>query len=191
MTKNRIVIWCALLVLLVGAASWMLGAGSNGDKSSVEPLLHTSAATKPSDPNPDALLPPEFAILQTRNAFGHAHGGPESMFVFKGAVQSGSQFTAFIEDLAAKKVLQILVGGNVARGSVKSIDLDAIEYASAGNSRRVEVGENLAGEAVPESAPPGPAGGPPGPNAGPPGPPGPMVGPGPQPIRRRGPPPQQ
>jgi hypothetical protein len=191
MTKYRIVILCALLVVLIGAASWMLGAGSSAGKSSVEPILHTSAATKPSDPNPDALLPPEFAILQTRNAFGRGNGGPESMFVFKGAVQSGSQFTAFVEDLAAKKVLQILVGGNVAQGSVKSIDLDAIEYASAGNSRRIEVGQNLAGETVQEAAPPAPAGSPPGPNAGPPGTPVPMAGSGPQPIRRRGPPPQQ
>jgi hypothetical protein len=102
-----------------------------------------------------SALPAEFTILQTHNAFapgtpqGHRPlGGPEALLIFKGVVGAGADFTAFIENQAARQVIQAVVGDAVARGRIKSIDLDAIVYEVGGNSRRIEVGQNLNGEVV-------------------------------------------
>ena len=185
MNFRRRAFFGALLIasLTLAVADWMHGSGGSAQSSSSAKLTaQVPATTLPSIGNTaDALLPSEFAILQTRNAFRHgpggASGGPESTLVFKGAVLAGATYTAFIEDLAAKKVVQAAVGDPVGRGRIKSIDLDTIEYASAGNSRKIEVGQNLDGVVVPppplpatqpwppenNPAAPSPRGGPPGP----------------------------
>ena len=128
-------------------------------------------------------LPAEFAIFQTRSPFGKGAkkppataGGPEATFVLKGAVDVGGKLTAFIEDLGAKRVMQVAVGEAIARGKVKTITLDSIEYEAAGGpAKRIEVGQNLMGAVVPPTPTSKPAGPP-----GPPGAPGQPGGP-PQP----------
>ncbi|MGD0770269.1 MAG: hypothetical protein ABSB42_18960 [Tepidisphaeraceae bacterium] len=142
----------AMALLIVQAnRGWLAPAGNAGNAAASPAPGDQSPATGPSN----SLLPREYAFLQTRTPFGHARGrggkglgGPEASFVFKGVVQAGTGFTAFIEDLSAKNVVQAAVGDQVARGTIKSIDLDAIEYELAGDSRRIEVGQNLNGEAV-------------------------------------------
>jgi hypothetical protein len=148
------------------------------------PADKAAAVASPGDESQSAgpngtLLPKEFAFLQTRSPFGagkarpgaKGHGGPEAAFVFKGTVQAGIVFTAFIEDQSDKNVVQAAVGDPVARGRIKSIDLDAIEYEAAGNSRRIEVGQNLNGEVV-QPVPTSQPSPPPGANNGPPQMPG-------------------
>jgi translation initiation factor IF-2 len=152
----------------------------------------TSATPTPpppaSQPTSRPSLPAEFAVLQTRNIFKHgpskpggpgAPGGPEASFVLKGIVEAEAKFTAFIEDKNAKHVTPVGIGGKIALGKIKSINLDAIEYeAAAGGTRRIEVGRNLMGEVVPPTPPtskpsvaPGPGGaGQPGQPGGPPQP---------------------
>lgn len=127
-------------------------------------------------------LPPEFAIFQTRSPFGRGAkkapataGGPEATFVLKGAVDVGGRLTAFIEDLGAKRVMQVAVGEAIARGKVKTITLDSIEYEAAGGAaKRIEVGQNLMGVVVPPTPTSKPAGPPgqPGQPGGPEGVPG-------------------
>jgi hypothetical protein len=124
-----------------------------------------------------SLLPAEYAIFQQRSPFGQSTGpvgaqasagGPETNYVFRGAVQTGSAITAFFEEGSSEKVIQMMAGNSIASGRIKSIDLDAIEYESGGVSRRIEIGQNLKGQAAqppaPTTAPSAPA--PPG--AGPP-----------------------
>jgi hypothetical protein len=126
-----------------------------------------SAAPSPpptSQPTSRPSLPPEYAVLQTRNIFKHgpskpggpgAPGGPEASFVLKGIVEAEAKYTAFIEDKNAKSVTPVGIGGAIALGKIKSINLDAIEYeAAAGGTRRIEVGRNLMGEVVPPTPPP-------------------------------------
>jgi hypothetical protein len=134
------------------------------------------------------VLPGEFAILQTRNVFAHGApkaagpgaGGPGANFVLKGVVEADGQFTAFIEDKSGKRVTSVASGGAIAVGRIKSINLDAIEYESAGNARRIEVGQNLNGEVVPPTPTTKPAAGPPPPGTpGAPGAPGQPGGPPP------------
>jgi hypothetical protein len=118
-----------------------------------------------SPPAGGSLLPPEYAILNTRNLFGPPHAapagpaGPEAGFVFKGVIQSGSAYTAFIEQVNSKQVMQLSVGDPIARGKIKSIDLDGIEYAVGADSHRITVGQNLMGMDVPVTAPANPPNG--------------------------------
>jgi hypothetical protein len=103
-------------------------------------------------------------------------------------MQSDDRFTAFLQDMSTKQVVQLAAGDAVAHGRIKTVDLDSIEYESTGKSLRVQVGQNLMGQVVPPtptSKPAAPNGdaaqaGPPGPTPdqsdGPPPPPGPRRG---------------
>ncbi|HEY2589713.1 MAG TPA: hypothetical protein VGI81_28475 [Tepidisphaeraceae bacterium] len=149
-------------------------------------------------------MPAEFEILRTRNPFAHgkggpggpnAPGGPEAMFVLRGVAEAGKQSTAFIEDVAAKRVMELAAGSPVATGRIKSVDIDTIEFEAMGHSRRIAVGQNLAGQVVPPTpaskpaAPQAPPGGQ-GPGNGPqPGPPGGPMPPGARPKPGKGAPP--
>ena len=154
-------------------------------------------------PAPAVALPKEFAVFQTRNPFAHgpkkggpgAAGGPEAGFVFRGVVEIGGQFVAFVEERGSKRVTQLAVGAALARGKVKSVTLDAMEYESAGASKRIEVGQDLNGTMVPPTPPtskPAVPGGPPQPGVPPgqPGQPGGPPQPGVPPGRVKGAPPQ-
>lgn len=159
------------------------------------------AATRPSATTqgaPGANLPPEYSVLQTRNPFAHAGkagpggpnaagpggpGGPDALFVLRGTVDAGGQFTAFVEDTTAKRIVELPPGAPLGPGRIKRIDADGIEYDAMGASRRIEVGQDLGGRVVPPipaskpAAPPQPGQGPP---QGPPNGPGPGQGPRPR-----------
>jgi hypothetical protein len=113
-------------------------------------------------------LPAEFAILQTRSPFGRGPkkpgptpaAGPEASFVLKGVVDVGGRLTAFVEEIPAKRVLQVSTGDSLARGRVRGVTLDAIEYDAAGAAKRIEVGQNLMGQVVPPTPTSKPAGAP-------------------------------
>lgn len=167
-----------------------------------------SPATRPSATTqdaPSANLPPEYSVLQTRNPFAHAGkagpggpnaagpggpGGPDALFVLRGIVRAGNEFTAFVEDTTAKRIIELSAGAPLGRGRIKRIDTDAIEYDAMGTSRRIEVGQDLGGRVVPPIPASKPAAPPPQPGQGPPqGPPnGPGPGQGPRPARGGRPP---
>ena len=139
------------------------GQPGDGAKQTPARLVTAAPTTLPATiaaGNP--LLPDEYSILQTRNVFHNgggaagpgSSGGPDAQLVFRGSVQAGSTPIAFIEDMAAKKVLEEAVGDSIGQGRIKSIDLDSVEYAEAGGSRRIQVGQNLDGIEVPPPAPP-------------------------------------
>src|SRR4051794_30215083 len=73
-----------------------------------------AATTTPVPPAPP--MPPEFAMMLTRNVFvrGAARPasalGPESNFGFNGVVADDGNFTAFVEDLGAKRTLRLKAG---------------------------------------------------------------------------------
>jgi hypothetical protein len=136
-------------------------------------------------PDPSATLPTEYAFLKTRNPFAHGGhtgaagaGGPDATLVFHGVAEMGASFTAFIEDMPARHVLQLSAGDAVGRGKIRSIDIDSLEFDVAGKIKRIEVGQNLNGEVVASPPPKPPAS--PEAQAALPGPPGgpPMGGPG-------------
>jgi hypothetical protein len=131
-------------------------------------------ANPTTEPTGSAALPTEFQLFQTRSAFaadGHATAGPgavapvasgpDASFVLRGIAQIDDHFTAIFEDAGGKNAIQACVGDALAAGRVKSIDLDQVEYESAGHSQQIAVGQNLRGEVVapiPTSQPAAPPG---------------------------------
>lgn len=161
------------------------------------------AAGKNAPPRPvkNLPLPEDFAIFKTRNAFAHGKGqggpggpggpkGPEAGLVFRGAVDEVDHVTAFVEDTASKRVMELAAGAMLASGKIKSVDLDTLVYESPAGSKRIQVGQNLDGQVVPPTPAAKPAGpqpqpgGPGGPQGQmPPGQPGPMPPGQPAPAR--------
>jgi hypothetical protein len=181
---NRRILYLAAGVILSASLAMGLalvnlhtsGSADSANSNSASSAKSQTAAPTTS-PSGDSPLPPEFAILQTHNPFGHGAPragalipGSEAALVFRGVVQDGPGFFAFIEDMAAKHVSQVAIGDRVARGQILSIDIDAIHYQVDGDSRRIAVGQNLMGE----QAPPIPTSRPAPPATPQPGPPGPQ-----------------
>jgi hypothetical protein len=53
---------------------------------------------------------------------------PESYFLLRGVTQEYGQFIAFVEDKKTGSVLRLREGDHIARGQVKSLTLDGLEY---------------------------------------------------------------
>ena len=70
---------------------------------------------------------------------------PESYFTLKGIVQENNDFIAFIEDSQGGGVLRLRQGDRVARGVIKALSLDAIEYQLEDRTISVKLGYNLEG----------------------------------------------
>ncbi len=81
---------------------------------------------------------------------------PESHFVLKGIVQENNEFIAFIEDTQAGAVLRLRKDERVARGAIKSLSLDGIEYQLEERTSTINLGYDLEGKLGPISASPAP-----------------------------------
>jgi hypothetical protein len=143
----------------VTAPSTASTAPSTAPTTQAIPSTTQAAAPAGSAPTPalPPALPPEFAVFQSRNPFvrgkpkagAAAANAPEASLVLKGIADVEARMVAFVEDRNAKRVVQLAAGEPVARGTVKTINLDGIEYEAAGATRRIAVGQNLNGEVVP------------------------------------------
>ncbi|MBN1507830.1 MAG: hypothetical protein JW955_13350 [Sedimentisphaerales bacterium] len=70
---------------------------------------------------------------------------PETHFFLKGIVQENDQFIAFVEDTQGGGVLRLRQGDRVARGRIKALNLDALEYEMEGKTVNVQLGCDLEG----------------------------------------------
>ncbi len=70
---------------------------------------------------------------------------PESYYKLKGIVQEDGVFIAFIEDTRTGSILRYHQGQNVARGAVKNLTLDSMEYEYEDKTAVVEIGRDLEG----------------------------------------------
>ena len=70
---------------------------------------------------------------------------PESYHVLKGIVQENGVFIAFIEDTQRGQIIRVREGDSVARGKVKTFNLDTIEYHFEDHTITVAVGKDLEG----------------------------------------------
>jgi hypothetical protein len=135
----------------------------------------SSAAVMPPPTVPP--MPQEYAATLARNVFtrGTAKAGgpvaPEAGLGLTGVVADDGKFTAFVEDLAAKRTLRLKAGDPLVGGRVKSVTEDALEYEAAGKVTRVQIGQNLLGAPLPPPPPPPPPAAPAGQPGGPGGPP--------------------
>ena len=70
---------------------------------------------------------------------------PESYLLLKGVVQEDNQFIAFVEDKRTGTVLRLREGDTVARGTVKSLTLDGLQYQFQDKTIPVSMGSDLEG----------------------------------------------
>lgn len=70
---------------------------------------------------------------------------PESYYVLKGIVQENSAFIAFLEDSRGGEILRVRKGDSVARGVIKALSLDSIEYQLEDSTVTVTMGRDLQG----------------------------------------------
>jgi len=70
---------------------------------------------------------------------------PESYLLLRGIVQENGQFLAFVEDKQSGSVLRLRAGDHVARGTIKSLNLDGLEYQLGDKTTGVRLGYDLEG----------------------------------------------
>jgi hypothetical protein len=70
---------------------------------------------------------------------------PESYYVLKGIVQEDDVFIAFLEDTRGGQILRVSKGDSVARGIIKALGLDSIEYQFEERTITVTMGYDLEG----------------------------------------------
>jgi len=70
---------------------------------------------------------------------------PESYYVLKGIVQENGAFIGFLEDTRGGQILRVREGDSVARGVVKALSLDSIEYQFEDRTITVAMGYDLEG----------------------------------------------
>jgi hypothetical protein len=70
---------------------------------------------------------------------------PESYLLLKGIAQENNHFIAFVEDKRTGSVLHLREGDPIARGRVKSLNLDVLEYEFQGKTTPVRMGSDLEG----------------------------------------------
>jgi len=70
---------------------------------------------------------------------------PESYLLLKGVTQENNQFIAFVEDKQNGSVLRLRQGDHVARGTIKSVNLDGLEYQLGDQTTSVSMGFDLEG----------------------------------------------
>lgn len=102
----------------------------------------------------------QYDIILTRNMFSRQRirpdlvnreperkvmPNPESYFLLKGVTEHGNQFIAFVEDKNSGAVLRLRQGDRVARGTVKSLTLDVLEYQFQDKTITVNLGYDLEG----------------------------------------------
>jgi hypothetical protein len=70
---------------------------------------------------------------------------PEAYFLLRGVAQENNQFIAFVEDKQSGSVLRLHQGDHVARGTIKSLNLDTLEYQLQDKTTTVSMGLDLEG----------------------------------------------
>ena len=70
---------------------------------------------------------------------------PESYYRLKGLVQEDGVFIAFVEDTRYSNVLRLREGESVARGTIKNLTLDSLEYEYNDKTVAIQIGRDLEG----------------------------------------------
>ena len=146
---ERVAIFAAALLGLVITAC----DRSTDAKTTADTPTKTAGAdrtTQAQSSNVPSDLSPSTAPTQPANQPTETDRGLEvdASFVFHGIGKNGSDLFAFIGNIPARQVMEVRVGDPIARGTLKAIDYHArvIVYEVAGESRRIKMGQNLAGQ---------------------------------------------
>lgn len=84
-------------------------------------------------------------VVERREEPPRVMPNPESYYLLKGVVQENDDFIAFIEDTQSGTVLRLRRGDPVARGTIKTLTLDGLEYLNEDRTTVVQMGRDLEG----------------------------------------------
>lgn len=143
------------LILVLWPTSGQCQRSSQPENSSV-------AATDPNAPAPPRNSWASFDIILKRNIFSRQRHAalparereeraappapnPEAYYILRGVVQENDNFIAFIEDTQTGTVLKLGRGDPVARGTIKTLTLDGLEYQMEDKTTVVRLGLDLEG----------------------------------------------
>jgi hypothetical protein len=142
----------AILAVTVGVVLVLWPATGSAQRVSRQRFSTPKSSAVAVDPN--AAVPDDswagFNIILTRNIFSRQRiawrprqveegpkpsvvtRNPEAYYVLKGVVQENDDFYAFIENSQEGTSVQLRRGDPVARGTIKSLTLDGLEYQMEG-----------------------------------------------------------
>ncbi len=125
----------------------------------------SQAPTDSAEPSPAGQPDPwqKYDIILKRNIFSRQRApirrqeerrepeavvvpNPESYYLLKGIVQENDTFIAFVENTQGGVVLRLRAGDRVARGTIKALNLDSIEYELEDQTVTVRLGYDLEGK---------------------------------------------
>ena len=122
-----------------------------------------SDAGEGGEPNSQSDSWDKYKIIVERNIFSRQRGprvdrdrrrqtavlppapNPESYVILKGIVQEDGVFIAFLEDTQSGQIIRARKGDSVARGKIKALTLDSIEYEFEDRATNVAMGCDLEG----------------------------------------------
>ncbi len=158
-SKEIRVAWLVMLAIGLSLAAWpVIGYGQRSARR--------GASMRAGSADPNAAGPQDawasYDIILRRNIFSRLRvsaqrreaaeesravvvPNPESYYLLKGIVQEGSEFIAFVEDTQSGAVLRLRRGDRVARGAVKALTLDTLEYELENRSIAIPIGSDLEG----------------------------------------------
>lgn len=127
--------------------------------AALEPAVGLGQAQEPNKPDDPWG---KYELILERNMFSRQRGArtreesdegrrevampnPESYFRLRGIVQEDGRFIAFVEDTRAGNVLKLRQGDSVARGTIKALTLDTVEYQLGDQVTTVRLGYDLEG----------------------------------------------
>jgi hypothetical protein len=104
----------------------------------------------------------EYKVIVERNIFSRNRGyvqrtsqakvtsqpSPESYFVLKGVVHEHDVFVAFLEDTRSGSIIRAKTDDTIARGTIKNLTLDYIEFELNATASKIKIGYNLEGKAA-------------------------------------------
>jgi len=158
----------ALAIVAVGLILILWPTAGFGQRSSRRDTSSRSRSRTPEtgqtvDPNavPSGTDWADYAIILNRNIFSRTRvsarqrpreeprpvfqPNPEAYHLLKGVVQENDDFIAFIENTQSGTVLRLHRGDAVARGTIKTLTLDGLEYEMEGKTTVVRIGLDLEG----------------------------------------------
>ena len=140
---NKMVLWLVALVVGLIATGWpMTTRGQDASEqedawAKYEIILQRNIFSR----NRQAFRPQESREEPQQVAMPN----PESYYVLKGIVQEDSEFIAFVEDKRGGGILRLRQGDEIARGVIKALNLDTLEYEMGDQVTTVRLGSDLEG----------------------------------------------
>ena len=149
---SRKALLCLVGVLIIG--SWAEGATA----PAAVPASSREPARVPSYSERYGVLAEHNIFVRDRSSLSRSSSNhssspstrptiqsPEQTLALRGVVIEEGVLRAYVEDLASGRMLRLNPGDSVARGKISDIDIDAIQYESAGHRQWIAIGDDLTG----------------------------------------------